>query len=115
MATKSTKTPPKPKVKAKTEAAKPAVRRSAKAQAAAQPNKLSESLKAAKALQKDEEKKARPEHVVNLINDTMWLFGLVVTIYLAISLLSFDMSDPAWSRSVANTSKVQNFGGLFGA
>ncbi|PJO78120.1 DNA translocase FtsK [Neisseria brasiliensis] len=115
MATKSTKTPPKPKVKAKTEAAKPAVRRSAKAQAAAQPNKLSESLKAAKALQKDEEKKARPEHVVNLINDTMWLFGLVMTIYLAISLLSFDMSDPAWSRSVANTSKVQNFGGLFGA
>ncbi|MFC5920068.1 DNA translocase FtsK [Neisseria weixii] len=72
-------------------------------------------MKAAKALQKDEEKKARPEHVVNLINDTMWLLGLVVTIYLAISLLSFDMSDPAWSRSVANSGKVQNFGGLFGA
>ncbi|ATD64705.1 DNA translocase FtsK [Neisseria weixii] len=115
MATKSTKTTPKPKVKAKTEAAKPAVRRSAKPQPATQPNKLSESLKAAKALQKDEEKKARPEHVVNLINDTMWLLGLVVTIYLAISLLSFDMSDPAWSRSVANSGKVQNFGGLFGA
>ena len=48
MATKSTKTTPKPKVKAKTEAAKPAVRRPAKPQPATQPNKLSESLKAAK-------------------------------------------------------------------
>lgn len=82
---------------------------------AAKPNKLSENLKAAKALQKDEEKKARPEHVVNLINDTLWLAGVVLTIYLAISLFSFDINDPAWSRSVPNSGNVANFGGLFGA
>ena len=90
---------------------KPAPKRSA----AAKPNKLSENLKAAKALQKDEEKKARPEHVVNLINDTLWLAGVVLTIYLAISLFSFNITDPAWSRSVPNSGNVANFGGLFGA
>ena len=62
--------------------------------------KVSQRLKAAKELQRNEEKKARPEHVVNLINDALWLFGLVITIYLAISLASFSMDDPAWSRSV---------------
>ena len=60
-------------------------------------------------------KKARPEHVVNLINDALWLFGLVITIYLAISLASFSMDDPAWSRSVPKSNDVANLGGLFGA
>lgn len=107
MATKSPKSPTKQPVKKQ-----PAARKSA-----AQPrsNKLSENLKAAKALQKDEQKKARPEHVVNLINDALWLFGFVVTVYLAICLLSFDMNDPAWSRSVSQSNAVSNFGGLFGA
>ena len=80
-----------------------------------QPNKLSENLKAAKALQRDEAKKNRPEHVVNLINDTLWLLGLVVTAYIGISLASFDMTDPAWSHSVMPVEEVRNFGGLFGA
>ncbi|QEY24394.1 DNA translocase FtsK [Neisseria animalis] len=92
---------------------KPTARRSKTA--TQQSAKLSESLKAAKALQKSEEKKARPEHVANLINDTLWLFGLVVTVYLAIALLSFDMADPAWSRSMPDVGQTINFGGLFGA
>ena len=113
MTAKSSK--PTPRSKAKADAAKPAARRNAKAPAQSQPNKLSESLKAAKALQKSEEKKNRPEHVANLINDTLWLFGLVVTVFIAISLLSFDMADPAWSRSMPDVGQTINFGGLFGA
>ena len=72
-------------------------------------------MKATKALQKNEEKKARPEHVVNLINDALWLFGLMVTVFIAISLASFKMTDPAWSRSVPKSDDIANFGGLFGA
>ncbi|STZ75779.1 DNA translocase FtsK [Bergeriella denitrificans] len=108
MSAKSSKSPAKTKQPAKHSAAR-------KQTASQQSAKLSEHLKAAKALQKNEEKKARPEHVANLINDTLWLFGLVVTVYLAIALLSFDMADPAWSRSMPDVGQTANFGGLFGA
>ncbi|MDO5059800.1 MAG: DNA translocase FtsK 4TM domain-containing protein [Neisseria sp.] len=60
-------------------------------------------------------KKPRPEHVINLINDTFWLFGLIVLAYFAVTLGSFSMSDPAWSRSVPETAEVFNLGGLLGA
>ena len=86
MTAKSSKTQTKKRVSAKP-AAKPTTRKSTKAQTQAD-NKVSQRLKAAKELQRNEEKKARPEHVVNLINDALWLFGLVITIYLAISLAS---------------------------
>ena len=113
MTAKSSKTQTKKRVSTKP-AAKPTTRKSTKAQTQAG-NKVSQRLKAAKELQRNEEKKARPEHVVNLINDALWLFGLVITIYLAISLASFSMDDPAWSRSVPKTNDVANLGGLFGA
>ena len=113
MTAKSSKTQTKKRVSTKP-AAKPTTRKSAKTQTQAD-NKVSQRLKAAKELQKNEEKKARPEHVVNLINDALWLFGLVITIYLAISLASFSMDDPAWSRSVPKSSDVANLGGLFGS
>ena len=113
MTAKSSKTQTKKRVSAKP-AAKPTTRKSTKAQTQAD-NKVSQRLKAAKELQRNEEKKARPEHVVNLINDALWLFGLVITIYLAISLASFSMDDPAWSRSVPKSNDVANLGGLFGA
>lgn len=113
MTAKSSKTQTKKRVSTKP-AAKPTTRKSTKAQTQAD-NKVSQRLKAAKELQRNEEKKARPEHVVNLINDALWLFGLVITIYLAISLASFSMDDPAWSRSVPKTNDVANLGGLFGA
>lgn len=113
MTAKSSKTQTKKRVSSKP-AAKPTTRKSTKAQNQAD-NKVSQRLKAAKELQRNEEKKARPEHVVNLINDALWLFGLVITIYLAISLASFSMDDPAWSRSVPKSNDVANLGGLFGA
>ena len=113
MTAKSSKTQTKKRVSTKL-AAKPTTRKSTKAQTQAD-NKVSQRLKAAKELQRNEEKKARPEHVVNLINDALWLFGLVITIYLAISLASFSMDDPAWSRSVPKSNDVANLGGLFGS
>ena len=113
MTAKSSKTQTKKRASTKP-AAKPTTRKSAKTQIQAD-NKVSQRLKAAKELQRNEEKKARPEHVVNLINDALWLFGLVITIYLAISLASFSMDDPAWSRSVPKSNDVANLGGLFGA
>ena len=113
MTAKSSKTQTKKRVSTKP-ATKPTTRKSTKAQTQAD-NKVSQRLKAAKELQRNEEKKARPEHVVNLINDALWLFGLVITIYLAISLASFSMDDPAWSRSVPKSNDVANLGGLFGA
>ena len=113
MTAKYSKTQTKKRVSTKP-AAKPTTRKSTKAQTQAD-NKVSQRLKAAKELQRNEEKKARPEHVVNLINDALWLFGLVITIYLAISLASFSMDDPAWSRSVPKSNDVANLGGLFGA
>ena len=51
----------------------------------------------------------------NLVADTIWMFVLVLTIYLGLSLLGFSMKDPSWSRSIANTGYVSNFGGLLGA
>lgn len=78
-------------------------------------NKVSEQLKAAKELQKNEAKKARPEYVANLIGDALWLMGLAATLYLAISLISFDMGDPSWSRSSPVAGDAANLGGLFGA
>ena len=113
MTAKSSKTQTKKRVSTKP-AAKPTTRKSTKAQTQAD-NKVSQRLKAAKELQRNEEKKARPEHVVNLINDALWLFGLVITIYLAISLASFSLDDPAWSRSVPKSNDVANLGGLFGS
>ena len=112
MTAKSSKTASKTKAKTN---AKPGTRRQSQTKAQTEPNKVSERLKAAKALQKNEEKKARPEHVVNLINDALWLFGLMVTVFIAISLASFKMTDPAWSRSVPKSDDISNFGGLFGA
>ena len=51
----------------------------------------------------------------NLTGDTLWLFGLVATIYAAIALLTFTMRDPSWSRSVPHLGMVKNFAGLLGA
>ncbi|MDO4433862.1 MAG: DNA translocase FtsK 4TM domain-containing protein [Alysiella sp.] len=56
-----------------------------------------------------------PDNSRQLIGDTKWLFGVVGTVYFAISLLGFHMSDPSWSRSIARSENVHNFGGLLGA
>ncbi|KPN73216.1 DNA translocase FtsK [Neisseria sp. 74A18] len=69
----------------------------------------------AKGATKNHAAKKRPQHVVNLINDTLWLLGLLITVYVTLSLASFTMDDPAWSRSVPPSDEVHNLGGLFGA
>ncbi|SNB67390.1 DNA translocase FtsK 4TM domain-containing protein [Kingella negevensis] len=51
----------------------------------------------------------------NLIDDTVWLFFLVVTAYLALCLISFSMKDPSWSRNSPNSGSIHNFGGLLGS
>ncbi|HEY9988025.1 DNA translocase FtsK 4TM domain-containing protein [Neisseria meningitidis] len=102
-------------VKGRAGSPSPMSARNKKADNGARGNKVSERLKAVKELQKTEAKKARPEHVVNLIGDALWLMGLAATLYLAISLISFDMSDPSWSHSSPVAGDAANWGGLFGA
>ncbi|WP_430472191.1 DNA translocase FtsK [Wielerella bovis] len=51
----------------------------------------------------------------NLIGDTLWLFLLVVTGYLMLTLLTFSMKDPSWSRSIPRLGEIMNVGGLAGA
>ncbi|MDO4997553.1 MAG: DNA translocase FtsK 4TM domain-containing protein [Neisseria sp.] len=57
----------------------------------------------------------RPEHLVNLINDSIWILSLIVLVYFSVMLFTFDMNDPAWSRSVVETGKINNLGGWLGA
>ncbi|XXQ69454.1 DNA translocase FtsK [Neisseriaceae bacterium B1] len=57
----------------------------------------------------------RSDNSRQLIGDTKWLFGVVATIYFAVSLFSFRMVDPSWSRSIAALGEVGNWGGLLGA
>ena len=59
--------------------------------------------------------KKRSPYVANLISDTLWLLSLAATVYIALSLASFTMTDAAWSRSVPAGATVHNLGGLFGA
>lgn len=59
--------------------------------------------------------KRRSEHIVNIVNDALWLVGLVVLVYATVVLFSFDMKDPAWSRSIVLAEEVSNIGGLVGA
>lgn len=73
-------------------------------------NKVSEQLKAAKELQKTEAKKARPEHVVNLIADALWLMGLAATLYLTISLISFDMGGSVLVAQFAGCGRCRQLG-----
>lgn len=49
------------------------------------------------------------------LGDALWLIGLAALICAVLSLLSFSMSDPAWSRSTAAIGEVQNIIGIFGA
>ena len=63
----------------------------------------------------NEASRRRAEHLSNLVRDTLWLFALTLTIYAAVALGSFQMGDPAWSRSVLSDGETRNLGGLFGA
>lgn len=52
-----------------------------------------------------------------IVHDTIWLFMLVLTAYLAFSLASFRIDDPSVSvfRNIPYTGEVANWGGMIGA
>ncbi|MDO5686956.1 MAG: DNA translocase FtsK 4TM domain-containing protein [Neisseria sp.] len=50
-----------------------------------------------------------------LLGDALWLVTLLAVGYVALSLLSFTMGDPAWSRSTAAVEQTRNLGGIIGA
>ncbi|WP_082783576.1 DNA translocase FtsK [Snodgrassella sp. CFCC 13594] len=53
--------------------------------------------------------------VMNLLNDAFWLLALMLTVYVTLSLASFTMDDPAWSRGIVSDEKPHNLGGIFGS
>lgn len=59
--------------------------------------------------------KPKQPWLMNLINDIFWLLALMVTIFVMLSLASFNMADPAWSRGIVQLDKIHNLAGLTGA
>ena len=74
----------------------------------------SKSVKTAKD-QPARQRLAVPEKDRQLVGDTLWMCLLVLSAYVCISLISFHMKDPSWSRNVPNLGQTRNFGGLLGA
>ena len=74
----------------------------------------SKSVKTAKD-QPAKQRLAVPEKDRQLVGDTLWMCLLVVAAYICVSLVSFSMKDPSWSRNVPNLGQTRNFGGLLGA
>ena len=74
----------------------------------------SKSVKTAKD-QPAKQRLAVPEKDRQLVGDTLWMCLLVLSAYVCISLISFHMKDPSWSRNVPNLGQTRNFGGLLGA
>lgn len=52
--------------------------------------------------------------IFTAFNDAIWLVALLATLFLGAALFSFDMSDPAFTRS-ADSDNIQNIGGVVGA
>ncbi|MGJ8620498.1 MAG: DNA translocase FtsK [Methylophilaceae bacterium] len=53
-------------------------------------------------------------HHTRLVNEAWWLFLLLIGLYLAVILVSFDAADPSWFFASSND-VVQNLGGKVGA
>ena len=53
-------------------------------------------------------------HHARLVNEAWWLFLLLIGLYLAVILVSFDAEDPSWFFASSND-VVQNMGGKVGA
>lgn len=59
-----------------------------------------------------------PPAMSKLLRETWWLALIGLTIYLVLSLLSFDSKDPSWSAAHSGTTtatKIHNLGGWLGA
>ncbi|PIT56521.1 DNA translocase FtsK [Snodgrassella alvi] len=59
--------------------------------------------------------KPKQPWLMNLINDIFWLLALMITLFTSLSLISFNMADPAWSRGIVQINKPHNLAGLTGA
>jgi DNA segregation ATPase FtsK/SpoIIIE, S-DNA-T family len=59
--------------------------------------------------------KPKQPWLMNLINDIFWLLALMITLFIILSLASFDMTDPAWSRGIGQINRPHNLAGLTGA
>ncbi|HSR02048.1 MAG TPA: DNA translocase FtsK 4TM domain-containing protein [Methylophilaceae bacterium] len=71
--------------------------------------------KSLEAIKKAEMPKTEKElHHARLVNEAWWLFLLLVGLYLAVVLVSFDAEDPSWFFASSND-VVQNLGGKVGA
>lgn len=77
--------------------------------------KTAPSKQLPKKLKPQEISKPRQPWLMNLINDIFWLLALMITLFVILSLASFDMADPAWSRGIAQINKTHNLAGLTGA
>jgi DNA segregation ATPase FtsK/SpoIIIE, S-DNA-T family len=55
-----------------------------------------------------------PPKIAGLLRETGWIAMLLLALYLALILFTFDKGDPGWSRSVA-VDRIGNAGGPFGA
>src|SRR5258705_9543447 len=55
-----------------------------------------------------------PPQIAALLRESWWLAVVVVALYLALILFTFDKADPGWSHS-ATVEQIRNSGGRFGA
>ena len=55
-----------------------------------------------------------PPKIAALLRESGWLAVVVVALYLALILVTFDKADPGWSHS-AHVDQIRNSGGRFGA
>ena len=57
---------------------------------------------------------ALPDRVVHLLREARWIVAVVMMLFLALILLTYDRQDPGWSHAVGNVA-VHNAGGRVGA
>ncbi|MGI4857626.1 MAG: DNA translocase FtsK [Janthinobacterium lividum] len=57
---------------------------------------------------------ALPHRMSRLFTEIRWLVQVAVSIFLLLSLISYDRSDPGWTHSV-KVDRIANWGGLIGA
>ncbi len=55
------------------------------------------------------------QHGANLVREAWWLGLVLVGLYLAVILISYDNQDPSWSHMASNNAVIQNAGGSVGA
>ncbi|MES2580182.1 MAG: DNA translocase FtsK 4TM domain-containing protein [Pseudomonadota bacterium] len=55
------------------------------------------------------------QHGANLVREAWWLGLVLVGLYLAVILVSYDNQDPSWSHMASDNAIVQNAGGAVGA